>query len=204
MEKRKKLTLAASIVGGIASLSALVYIIWQHKNIQTTMQRQKDILQTIPTIDKIHKKMRNLELAQCTDPNVLANPRLASLLQCPPPVSSNQQGPTGPTGPQGPPSGAMAHLRKPSSTPYGSNSTHETHGASFQGQNYFSPHNQMAPHNAPFGAALGSSSTFVNQMPNYGFFGNGPAGMESGSMMPAFAQQGVTGGGGGPIPVAFR
>jgi len=143
---KEKVAFWATVIGSLSSLSALTYILLQHRKNQALMAKQ-DALVKAATEDKNHKKfmdsrLRNLELAQCMSPQVAANPQLVDLLNCP---AVNQRREVTSPGAQ-----IMRQARPAQIVP----PQHEVH------------------------------------LPNYGFFGNGPSGVESSGSpieMPAFS-----------------
>uniref|UniRef100_A0A6C0BNS2 Uncharacterized protein n=1 Tax=viral metagenome TaxID=1070528 RepID=A0A6C0BNS2_9ZZZZ len=143
---KDKVAFWVTVVGSISSLSALTYILLQHRKNQASRAKQ-DALVKAAAEDRKRKdfmdaRLRNLELAQCSNPQVSSNPQLMELLNCP---RTQQAGSVSPGAQIMRRQAAPAHIMPPQ---------HEVH------------------------------------MPNYGFFGGGPSGIESSGSpieMPAFA-----------------
>lgn len=154
---REKIGFWIGLAGGASSLTALSYILWQHRKNQESFDKQDTLLQQVNqevrAIRQIDRRLRNLELSECEKPSTRENPSLARLLNCPaPPPTQPVSGP----GTLGTP-GVGAHVR--------------------------SHHYGGQP-----------------MLPNYGFFGDGPAGMTTPIQMPAFQ----TGGQPNAVPMPFR
>lgn len=164
---KEQVQLYGTILGGIFSLAALSYILIQHKKSQASYAKQDALLQLnmsrVKQINTMDARLRNLELAQCSNPYVRENPQLTHLLNCP--QIQRQAAPPGPPPP---------------------------------------PQVQQQQQQGVMPAAYVSAAASQNlpPMPNYGFFGDGPAGTGSGAtmMMGAFATDSP----GGMVPVPFQ
>ena len=150
----------AGLLGTLASVSALSYIAWQHRKNQALFAKQDELIQRhvaeAKMLNNVDGRLRNLELTQCSNPYVRQNAQLANILNCPPP----QSGPVGPVG-------QMDRVQRPSSITM---------------QQPPTQHQPVMP-----GGYVGRTNVAASQnlppMPNYGFYGDGPAGTASGSMM---------------------
>jgi hypothetical protein len=166
----------STLAGALVSISALTFVIWQYgkskDNQEALVKHHVDKGKMLNTLDG---RLRNLELAQCSNPYVRQNTQLTNLLNCPPASSSGPLASAPPAPEIIRPQRPSAEVMQPSRT-----STLQMPGG------YVGKTNVATSQNLP-------------PMPNYGFFGDGPAGLASGSssmMMGAFAPGPM----GGPAP----
>jgi hypothetical protein len=176
MATKENILLISAVAGAALSLVWIIYAVIQQRRNERI---QRAIVQTlnkdVDQLDVLLNRLRNLEISQCSNPAISSNPKLASLLNCPAPAALISTAPS-----------VVAGQVSPSS-PLSQMTT------------------QQMMQSAPgFGVRVGNqvvSAVPPNMppLPNYGFFGNGPAGLSEQFQHPQ--QQLLTS---GSIPVPFR
>lgn len=169
---KENILLVSAILGIALSMGWIVFAIYQQKK---NDRIQRAIIQTLNQdvnhLENMLNRLRNLELSQCADPSVASNAKLSALLNCPSIPPVTTAGQVSPSSP-------LSNVNT----------------------------RAMLRQIPGFGVRVGnevvnSSLSNMPPMPNYGFFGTGPAGLSEQFQHP---QQLLLSGSTQNIPVPFR